>query len=194
MTSAALPEREALVWDKGPGTLGMALFIASESLLFVSLLFAYFYLGSTAAVWPPEAPRLPLALVMLAVLAASSLALYLADRAQPTRPHAVRWGLVGAMAAGLGYLVLQGIEFAHRLHALAPGDSAYASLYYLIVSTHGLHVVLGLIMLAYTMGVVIRHPPTQPPGRVLLNVGLYWHFVGVVWVVIVVLLYVFPHL
>jgi heme/copper-type cytochrome/quinol oxidase subunit 3 len=57
---------------------------------------------------------------------------------------------------------------------------------------HGLHVTLGMLMLAFAACLPELEPARRPPHRPLHNAALYWHFVDLVWVVIVALLYVAP--
>jgi heme/copper-type cytochrome/quinol oxidase subunit 3 len=81
----------------------------------------------------------------------------------------------------------------HHLQTLAPATDAYSSIFYTITAIHGLHIVLGLGMLAYVL-ILPGGRPRSPYRHAVHNVGLYWHFVDAVWVIIVAVLYVLPHL
>src|SRR3954447_20068386 len=72
---------DELPLDHERGTIGMILAITTEALLFVSMFFAYFYVGHRHAVWPAHPPKRGWALVMLAVLATSSVVLHLGEHA-----------------------------------------------------------------------------------------------------------------
>jgi heme/copper-type cytochrome/quinol oxidase subunit 3 len=184
----------ALPWDERRGSMGMALFIATEAFLFVALFFAYFYLGHYAPQWPPDPPKLALALVMLAVLLSSSAVLYAGEHAvQRGRPGAARAAIAVTLLLGAAFLGVQAYEYADRLRTLRPTTDAYGSIFYTITSIHALHVLLGLCMLAY-VAVLPALRPMRPPYRPLHNASLYWHFVDAVWVVIVALLYLLPRL
>jgi heme/copper-type cytochrome/quinol oxidase subunit 3 len=85
-------------------------------------------------------------------------------------------------------------EYRDHLKTLKPTTDAYGSLFYTITSIHGLHVVLGLLMLGYVL--VLPHigpNANKSPHRPLHTASLYWHFVDSVWVIIVTLLYVVPN-
>jgi heme/copper-type cytochrome/quinol oxidase subunit 3 len=180
--------------DVRRGTTAMALFIANEAMLFVMLFFAYFYLGYGSPEWHDAPPKLTLALAMLVVLVASSLVLAWGER------QLRRGGRAAARAAtamtvlcGLVFLGLQALEYHDRLQVIRPSSNAYGSTFYALTGIHGLHVTLGVLMLVYVLLLPEPGEGDKPPHRPLHNAALYWHFVDVVWVLIVALLYVVPH-
>lgn len=186
------------VIDHRRGTVAMQLFILTEAMLFVMLFFAYFYLGHVAPKWPTEPPKLRLALPMLGILVGSSIVLYLlAERGlKEGRLARARVGVLLTVLLGVVFLVLQVFEYRDRLRTLLPTTNAYGSIFYAITTLHGAHVVLGLLMLCYLLVLPQAQwgPAHRPPHHALHNIGLYWHFVDAVWVVVVALLYVLPNL
>jgi cytochrome c oxidase subunit 3 len=74
-----------------------------------------------------------------------------------------------------------------KLPVVIPGGNMWASTYFLLTGFHALHVIIGLIVFAYMLLL------TLGPGRAYLieNVGLYWHFVDLVWIFLFPLLYLF---
>jgi heme/copper-type cytochrome/quinol oxidase subunit 3 len=179
--------------DTARGTLGMWLFIVSEATLFVMLFFAYVYLGHGAVRWADPRPSVPPALAMLVVLLGSSAVLLWGERRQREgrRTHARAAVLVTA-ACGLAFLALQGVEYAKRLREITPRTNAYGSTFYAITGLHGLHVLLGVLMLLYVWLLPDMGEAERPPHRALHNAALYWHFVDAVWIVIVAALYLAP--
>jgi heme/copper-type cytochrome/quinol oxidase subunit 3 len=192
--STAVQPLPPLIVDDRRGTFGMSLFILTESSLFVMLFFAYFYLGSREPLWPPEpAPPLFYPLVMLAVLLTSSFVLHAGERALKKGRHGVATGAVLlTILLGAGFLVIQAQEYAEKLTHLKPSTNAYGSIFYAMTGIHGLHVALGLLMLIYVL-LLPELESQRPPHRPLHNAALYWHFVDVVWVLLVSVLYVLPH-
>ena len=91
-------------------------------------------------------------------------------------------------------LVLQFFEYRNHLQTLLPTTDSYGSIFYTITTIHGAHVTLGLLMLAYAIVLPRLEPAGRPPHRPLHNAALYWHFVDIVWVFIVGLLYYLPRL
>lgn len=183
------------VVDDRRGTWAMTMFIATEASLFVMLFFSYYYLGHVSrGPWPSEPPKLRLALVMLVVLLASSAVLHAGERAQQGGRPARARALVGlTILMGIGFLVLQTIEYRNHFKTLRPTENAYSSIFYTITSFHGAHLVLGVLMLVYVLALPEIGPGHKPPHRALHNASLYWHFVDFVWLLIVALLYVAPN-
>jgi heme/copper-type cytochrome/quinol oxidase subunit 3 len=183
------------VVDARRGSWAMAMFILTEATLFVMLFFAYYYLGHVArGPWPTEPPKYALALVMLAVLLGSSAVLHAGERAERAGRRGLARGFVGLTALmGAGFVVLQVLEYREHLKTLTPRTNAYGSIFYTITGVHGAHLVLGLLMLAYVLALPEIGPAEKPPHRALHNASLYWHFVDLVWVLIVALLYLAPN-
>jgi cytochrome c oxidase subunit 3 len=182
-------------WDESRGSHTMSWLIVTEAMLFVSLFFTYFMLGSINARWPmDEPPKLKLALWMLAVLLVSSGVLEIARHLR-RRAHgaASRIATVIAAAMGVGFLVIQAAEYKERLKVVTPFTDAYGSIFYTITSVHGLHVFFGVLALLFVA--CLPHPgpgAARPPHRALHVATMYWHFVDGVWLGIVALLYLLP--
>jgi cytochrome c oxidase subunit III len=190
--AVAVIEGRAVGMDEGRGTAAMLLFIATEALLFVSLFFGYFYLGHRAVHWPPDPPKLPMALVMLAVLLVSSAVLHWGHLALPRRgADAARAAVWTTIALGVAFIALQVGEVRERLDSVTPRESAYGSIFFAITGFHAAHLVVGLVMLAF-VGLLPTLGKTAPPFKPLRNVSLYWHFVDLVWIAIVAVLYLLP--
>ncbi len=179
--------------DKSRGSWAMALTITTEALLFVSFFFAYFYVGRLEQYWPTHPPKLKLALILLAILLTSSGTIYAAEHLVKKGAHrAARALLLLTIGLGALFVVVQVFEYLDHLKEVTPRSNAYGSLFYVITSFHGLHVVAGLLMLIFVACLPHLDPPDSP-HRPLHNAALYWHFVDVVWLFVVGLLYVLPH-
>lgn len=185
--------------------LGMWLFLATEIMFFGAFCLAYLVYRQ----WYPSAFALgsrqmdvTLGTVNTGVLLTSSLTMALAVRAAEQRER--RW-LIGLLSAtcllGLLFLGIKGLEYYHKYAehlipfagwAFAPtgnqrvGMGEFFNLYFLMTGLHALHMVAGLMLLALLIFVVCRDPLRGASSIVVHNVGLYWHFVDLVWV------YLFP--
>jgi len=168
--------------------------IATEGAFFAYLLFSYFYLASMSVnPWPDRAPGFWLPLVNTLILVASSVAMFWAERgARADRTTRLRWGVGLAVALGLLFLVLQGVEYSRE--ALSPTKTAYGSLFYTITGFHGAHVFVGLIMLVVVLVRALRGHFAAGRHEAVSNAAAYWHFVDAVWLAVFTSLYITPHL
>ena len=183
-----------LVDDKR-GTFGMVLFIATEATLFIVMFFVYFYIAKGTERWKvEEPPKLHYSLPMLGVLLTSSAVLYWGEQqVKKGKKSAGRMAMFGTMALGLLFLALTYLEDTEHLLHLTPRTDAYGSIFYTITSIHGIHVVLGLLMMTWVQLLPRWEPRQRSPHRPYHNAALYWHFVDTVWVFIIALLYVGPN-
>jgi cytochrome c oxidase subunit I+III len=179
--------------DQARGEGGMALFIATEAALFVMLFFTYFYLGPYSGERPPD---LAFALPMLGILLVSSAVLHWGEARLKESGDAApaRLAVIGTLLLGVAFVVLQAFEYREQLRELAPQTSAYGSIFYTMTGIHGLHVLLGMGMLARILFLARLGDSPKPPHHALRNASRYWHFVDLVWVAIVGIVYVAPHL
>jgi cytochrome c oxidase subunit 3 len=74
-----------------------------------------------------------------------------------------------------------------KLPIVIPGGNLWASTYFLMTGFHALHVLIGLIAFA----IMLLQTYTPANAGVIENVGLYWHFVDLVWIFLFPLLYLF---
>jgi len=182
--------------DDKRGTFGMAMFIASEAMVFIVLFWAYYYTDKSSAQWRAEIPpKLHYALPMLAVLLTSSGVLYWGEQqVKKMRYLAARLALIATIVLGIGFVVLTYFEDMEHLQHLTPRTDAYGSMFYTITSIHGAHVVFGLTMLIWLLIMSRWEPALYTPHRPYHNIAMYWHFVDTVWFFIVMLLYIAPNL
>lgn len=182
--------------ERRRGTWGMWLFIATEGMLFVLLFFAYFYLAASKPHWPlEEDPSFRLALILLALLVASSFVAHWGQRGIKADSRSrLLLGTGGTLLLGAVFVAIQLIEYRNHLRTLAPGDSAYASIFYTITSLHFAHLILGMLMLGFVFARTVAGHFSASRHLAVENANLYWHFVDVVWVLVVAILYVSPQL
>lgn len=83
----------------------------------------------------------------------------------------------------------EGLNATHhiKLPMLLPSGNMWASTYFLLTGFHAVHVLVGLIAFAFVLP--IRLTPRR--AGILENLGLYWHFVDLVWIFLFPLLYLF---
>ena len=177
------------------GKLGIWLFLASEVMLFGGLFSAYVLLRVGAIAWPHGADILnvPLATVNTFVLIGSSVTMVMAWASLKMNRYS-RFNLYMGLTllCGLSFMVIKSIEYASKFsHHLYPADSTFMAIYFTLTGLHGLHVLGGIIVIGYhwmTGRRLWESDPERLTNRVEI-VGLYWHFVDLVWIFLFPLLY-----
>lgn len=122
------------------------------------------------------------------VLLTSSLFAVLAHQAAGKGQGKKAAGLLLATAAGgLVFLGIKSYEWSHEIAAgYTVSANGFWSFYYIAAGIHGLHVIVGMIIM---LVVAARARKNEELQRVEL-IGLYWHFVDVVWIFLFPLLYI----
>ncbi|NGM88908.1 cytochrome c oxidase subunit 3 family protein [Parapusillimonas sp. SGNA-6] len=186
--------------------IGMWVFLASEIMFFGPVFFAYLY-GRYE--WPDaffaasRSTNLLCGAVNTAVLLTSSAAVAVAlHLAQAGLRQQARRALDAVMLLGLVFLLIKSYEYAQDWHEhLLPGpgfhlrdaaNQAAAQLFYFIyffaTLLHGLHLVIGIGLVAYCHRRLDRDTGPRAVRR-LEVAGLYWHFVDIIWIFLYPALY-----
>lgn len=189
-TTAAPPPVPVL--EIPTGKLGMWLFLISEIMFFTGLIGSYLVLRMGSPSWPNPAEVLNTALlgVNTLVLLTSSLTMVLAlQAAQTDQPLKVRRYLALTALLGTAFLVIKGLDYVHMWHeGFTMQSNLFGSCYYLLTGFHGLHVLSGIICVLYLWaGARCGVYGAQNFGRIE-NIGLYWHFIDIVWVLLFAIL------
>ena len=102
------------------------------------------------------------------------------------------WMTVTALlgATFVGGQVFEFTEFYRK--GLGYTTSLFGSSFYTLTGFHGVHVTVGIIMLMALVAIIARGRIPGDKAEVVELVGLYWHFVDVVWVIIFTLVYLIP--
>jgi heme/copper-type cytochrome/quinol oxidase subunit 3 len=178
--------------DEVTSYVGMIIFLGSWAMMFAALFFAYAVVRLRAPMWPPpDQPALPILIPGLntVVIAGSSAAVVVAVRAHALgRQRRAAIGLGLGAALGALFLALQAVVWFGLWRAgLVPSGGPYASVFYALTVFHALHVVVGLAALG---ALAIRAQLPRGTTRSAVRLwGMFWHFVGVVWVALYVAVY-----
>lgn len=103
------------------------------------------------------------------------------------RRRQVKAGLLLTLVLGLVFLVLQAYEYLEAAFTIRTG--IYGATFYMLTGFHGLHVSLGVIMLAVIAGRVQAGHFTPGQHFGFEAASWYWHFVDVVWLLLFVFVY-----
>lgn len=171
------------------GFWGMAIFLVTDAVMFTLLLVANIYLRRHTG-GDPQALLDPAATLRLSLgLWASSLTLVLAERlrASPV-PSGLLYLLTGAL--GLVFVFGQVQEYGRLMGqgATVASDLFYTG-FYTVTGLHGLHVLLGALLWLVLGLLRLRGRLGRRREGLSAGLGLYWHFVDAVWVILYVALY-----
>ena len=93
---------------------------------------------------------------------------------------------------GLGFIAMEAYEFHDMVLAgHGPSHSGFLSAFFTLVGTHGTHVSCGLIWMAVMMWQVYNKGLTAPVQSRLLRLGMFWHFLDIVWIGVFTIVYLF---
>ena len=178
--------------------LGIWIFLASEIMLFGGLFSAYIFLRLAAppgdfAHWASEL-SVPLATVNTLVLISSSVSMVMAWaslKLNDLSKYKMYMGIT--LLCSLIFLVIKYFEYTGKFHHdIYPSSSTFMAIYFTLTGLHGIHIIGGMIVMIYFwLPIGYKMWETQPEhfaNRVEV-LGLYWHFVDLVWIFLFPLLY-----
>ena len=185
-TSTGLPNLKLAMW----------IYLASDCLLFGALISTYvLYRGaSLVGPYPADVFDIPYTSVSSFVLLASSLTMVLAlaslQRGDVAR---CRIWLFATALLGLTFIGGQVYEFTAFAHeGLTLTTNLFSTSFFVLTGFHGFHVAVGIVMLMTLLGLSFTGRITPGNSETVELVGLYWHFVDVVWIVIFTVVYLIP--
>jgi cytochrome c oxidase subunit 3/cytochrome o ubiquinol oxidase subunit 3 len=176
--------------------LAMWLFLGSECLLFGGLISTYMlYRGRHSEnLGPDQVWDIPFTSASSFVLLMSSLTMVLAVTAAK-RGDDRNTNIWLVMTAILGSLFVAGQMYEFTTfyrEGLGFTTSLFSSSFYTLTGFHGVHVTVGVIILLATVGMILKNRIHGDKAEVVEIVGLYWHFVDIVWILIFTLVYLIP--
>lgn len=189
---------------------GMWTFLVTEIMFFGGLFLVYtLYRWKYAETWASMSASLDWKLGALntTVLLFSSFTVAMAvQKAQKRETKAQIGYLVITILCALTFLVVKYVEYTHKLHLglwpdwnyIAPAgveagpSRLYMSLYFAMTGLHGVHVLVGIIVITTLIIMTLKKAPSISDYIPTEMVGLYWHFVDLVWIFLYPLFYLIP--
>lgn len=173
--------------------MAMWLFIIADSATFAGCLVAYGFLRNATPDWPRPFHEITNVAIMTFILLTSSLTMMIGVRSAQAgdKPKAFRWVMITAVL-GLLFAVLHIREWMGMISEGATlfhnpwGTPAFVGAFYAVTGMHLLHVTGGVIALIV---IAIRYQGGRYKADDLEVTGLYWHFVDLVWMFVVPLIY-----
>ena len=173
--------------------MAMWLFIIADTATFTGCLVAYGFIRNSTADWPRPFHSITNVALMTFILLTSSLTMLIGVRSaqKGDKPVAFRWTMITTFA-GILFAVLHIRDWMGMIGEGATlfhnpwGTPLFGSLFFSITGLHLLHVTGGVIAL---LAVGVRYKGGRYKADDLEITGLYWHFVDLVWMFVVPLVY-----
>ena len=166
--------------------MGIWLFLASEVMLFGALFSTYVILRTGNPDWVQHPMNVSLATLNTMILITSSVTVIMSWASLRLKDFAkFRIYFLSTLLLAGGFMVVKGIEYNQEFsQGLFPWSDNYMGSYFTLTGLHGLHVVGGMVVIAYLLGPGAKMWETAPEQYVnrIEAGGLYWHFVALVWI------------
>ena len=181
-TSTGLNNRKLLIWA----------FLGSDVLFFGTLIATHLIYRGRSLVGPQEDIfSIPITSISTFVLLMSSLAMVLAlSGIQRGNLQTMRFWLAVTAIFGSIFVGFQMFEFHEFVQeGLTPRTNLFGSTFFTMTGFHGAHVAIGVLWLWSIFFASFRWSAGERNSLNVEIVGLYWHFVDIVWVVIFGVIY-----
>jgi cytochrome c oxidase subunit 3 len=204
---ATIAEQERLLasdWGGGKSPFGttwgkfmMWIFIVSDALTFAGFIVAYGFMRASSPAWPDQTEVFDMRLITFmtfALISSSAVMAMAVGAAQRGDAKAAVRFLLMTIVGGIIFLGAQVYEWSHFIAEGArpwvnpwlPEVPQFTASFFVMTGFHGLHVLSGIVLLAYT---AMRAGMGKYSGDSVEIAGLYWHFIDVVWVFIFAFFY-----
>lgn len=194
--------------------LGMWVFLGSEVMFFTALIGSYIILrfgNPEYFAGPGEILNIPVTAFNTFLLICSSVTMVKAfAEIHAGNMERMKWYLLATTLIGASFVGVQAYEYtalfnegfipsgyipdSHFAHLAAEGSlpasvSIYSSSFYTMTGFHGFHVSVGVVCLTFVTIRAFKGQYTQQDHRGIEVVGLYWHFVDLVWIILFTIVY-----
>ena len=180
---------------------GYILFIISEVLIFFSLFFAYFYNSLIPSIeigseWPPIGidvlNPLSIPLYNTVILYISGLTITISQNLinKRNKKESMLY-LYITILLGLIFSYFQYIEYYWASYTIS--ESIYSTNFYILTGFHGIHVIIGTILLIITIIRLYNYHFTNKNPIGFISSSIYWHFVDYVWLILFACVYCWSH-
>ena len=170
----------------------MWLFLTSEIMFFAGLIVAYIVTRFSSSTWPvvSEVLNVPLVALNTFILIVSSVTMVMAfDRVEHGDAQRFPYFLLATAVLGIIFLSIQAVEWGELIReGIQVSTNLFGATFYTLTGFHGAHVTGGVIWILWTTIKAFRGGYAEDHLGVEL-VGLYWHFVDLVWIILFTILY-----
>jgi cytochrome c oxidase subunit 1/cytochrome c oxidase subunit I+III len=174
---------------------GVLMFIISEAGFFGVLILAYLYFNASPQPGPTahDLNLLKTGIFSLCLFASSFTIWRSEVSLAKGNHHAMKAWLALTILLGGVFIVGQGLEYWGLFKSgVDISSNLFATTFFTLTGFHGLHVCVGLTMLLIVLGLALAGDFKEGHSPALGAVGYYWHFVDVVWVFVLTVVYILP--
>jgi cytochrome aa3-600 menaquinol oxidase subunit 3 len=173
--------------------LGFWIFLGAEIVLFATLFATYSVLKARYAGGPTPNDLFEIKGILtetiLLLTSSFTCGLAIFEMRRNNRNGLVAWMII-TLLLGAGFVFMEITEFINYVHEGATMQtSAFLSSFFVLLGTHGLHVSMGIGWATMIIIQLIRRGLTPTTARKTFIIGLYWHFLDVVWIFIFTFVY-----
>lgn len=174
------------------------LIVFTEAMFFLSLIIAFVYFSFTPDFKSRQLLNLDIKTtgIFSLLLFASSFTYWRAEANyhQGKRKRLKFW-LIITIILGIVFLLGQGREYLGLLNShITVSSSIFGTSFFTLTGFHGLHVLVGIIVISIITCLTFFGDYANKKSSVIVAVGIYWHFVDIVWAVVFFIVYVLPHI
>jgi heme/copper-type cytochrome/quinol oxidase subunit 3 len=172
------------------------LVVGTETIFFLALIMGFVYFAYYPGFDPKSIallePQKTGAFTIL--LLTSSLTYWRAEVSfKQNKQKPLRIWLTVTLALGAIFLLGQLMEYRHLFEQqLIISQGTFATGFFTLTGFHGLHVLVGLICLLVVLWLAFLGDFENSDSSLIQAVGIYWHFVDIVWIIVFALVYILP--
>lgn len=172
---------------------GFWVYLMTDLLMFAVLFAVYAVLHGNTMGGPSGrdlfSPQLALTETLLLLTSSFTCGIGMIAARRGNRKQVLVWfGITFLLGlAFLGIELYEFAEFIHEGHTLR--SNAFLSSFFILVGTHGLHIISGLLWMGVTLAFVLVRGLNKHIVRKLALLSLFWHFLDIVWIFIFTIVY-----
>ncbi|MDF1757588.1 MAG: cytochrome o ubiquinol oxidase subunit III [Legionellaceae bacterium] len=179
-------------FDGSKNVFGFWIYIMTDCILFATLfaVYAVFHTHTFGGPHAKELFSLPFVLTETMFLLTSSFTFGLAMLSRNDGTSAVTKWMWATFILGFCFIVMELNEFYNLyIEGHTWATSAFLSSFFTLIATHGLHVIAGLIWMLSILFQIKKHGMTPLTKTKLTCLGLFWHFLDIVWIFVFSVVY-----
>ena len=189
----ALEPAESPITPESWGKLGMWTFLAADAMTFGGLLAGYGALRAGDPTWPVPQHILGIQLTALMTFLLICSSVTMVESLASIRggnQAGLKKFLLLTILGGATFLCLQAYEWTHLIeHGQSIRRNNFGATFFILTGFHGMHVFSGVVYLSVILVRAILGKYTMHENNEVEIVGLYWHFVDLIWILVFTFIY-----